>query len=396
MAAEQSGSPSELPAAGRCVNGPAAGTSAKHRGRATSRPRSSCRRYDIRCRGRTRCSALRHKRCCRRSRDGCLIHNQTKAAWRERDRARRQARRLFTQRPWNRGHLVLLRADRAGNAYLIRLPPRCSWQRQRPALPALGSDGPTSHSKGRSRPANRTSCRRSAAKSEVASCGMRKEASVIGEFSRLSTSCRGLADLGLHHLRPADRHGVIRMTKDHDTGLAAGIDDGEIGRRVGDVEDARVHIREHARRRIRAGLDGRAPADERNAGRLHRSQRGVLLDRVEFGDDYAVRFQGDSLIEGRRARRNLALAVDDLELPADRRGRLLDPVSDALRAAIPQVAGDIDDRLVGCRSRTRGRTVPRARPLCRRGDPSLGCRHNIVGSGACGSGERHDGGRCKK
>ena len=137
------------------------------------------------------------------------------------------------------------------------------------------------------------------------------------------------------------------------------------------------------------------PTDEGNAGRLDRSQRGVLLDRVESRDDDAVRLQGDGLVESRRARRNLTLAVDDQELPADRPGRLLDPVGDAGRAAVPQVAAEIDDRLVGRRGRTGGRPVPRARPLDRRGDPGLGGVHDVVGSGPPDGGERHDGGRCE-
>ena len=55
----------------------------------------------------------------------------------------------------------------------------------------------------------------------------------------------------------------------------------------------------------------------------------------------------DGLADRRGLLRHGALAVDDLERPADGGSRLLHAGADAQRATVPLVGGDVDDGLAG-------------------------------------------------
>ena len=97
---------------------------------------------------------------------------------------------------------------------------------------------------------------------------------------------------------------------------------------------------------IGAGSGAGVPADDLDALGDGLLDQRRLLARVDGAEDDAVGLQRDGLGQRRGAGRRRALAVEDAEIPADRLGRFLGAVADAVRAAVALVGRDVDDQLV--------------------------------------------------
>jgi hypothetical protein len=84
------------------------------------------------------------------------------------------------------------------------------------------------------------------------------------------------------------------------------------------------------------------PADHRDTQRSRSSQRQRLRCRIEAAEDDAGGLKPQGGVQGAGLPRRGPLAVEDLKLPADGIGCLLDPEGRAGDAAVGQIAGDED------------------------------------------------------